>query len=610
MTPNLTRDSQSIPDDETLRDDLPSPNTFKESATYAKNRVTEDLHPAFEGSGLKYDTSNDCFAAESEDLYDEAALFDSQKAFSNALEQFQQGVKPKYKSAIDLRATHTWNEVMEYADEARKKYTGVGQRGILKKIDHGLKTFQTAAPAIEAWLKLLPSTSIYGSVAAVHLRKLRKETLSALDEMPLRIEKAQFFMRTYGYQHVNQQMENLYVAIIDALQHILGWYKHAAGLKYISAFCKGPAYAEMLKTKMKNVEKASQAMDERASERQQDRLKTIQAVTGQTHDQVGQLKILAVEARNHLYNVFKDSEMWQEVLQSWKESKSAKEARRVSRNKAILEQEAVEEKNVTARRSLLDRFGPLHDDPSRDVEYVLSQIESMTLADQDRVGAMVEHKEMQGWLLNPLFGALLVHGNSRRYDPFSPTSVACALLIHVFWKKLSFPTLYWFCGLHSHGAGGNPLGMLRSLICQLLCLSCCRCSMDDQNDLDTQDLKKLLDLFQRLLRRSSEATPVVCILDGVSYYESRHQCDDTGKIVRELTSLAKSNPPILILLLTSPIRTTYISREPKILQRLTIAEIPDHVSGAKMGLGDQIISSTETRARKLSESLASGSKSK
>ena len=164
MTPNPTRDSQSDSDNESLHDDLPSPNAIKDSAAYAKNRVTEDLHPAFEGSGFRYDTSSDRFAAESEEVYDGAALCDSQKAFSNALEQFQQGVKPKYKSQIDLRATHTWKEVMEYADEARKKYTGVDQKGILKKIDHGLKTFQTAAPAIEAWLKLLPSTSIYGSV--------------------------------------------------------------------------------------------------------------------------------------------------------------------------------------------------------------------------------------------------------------------------------------------------------------------------------------------------------------------------------------------------------------------------------------------------------------
>ncbi|KAL9606342.1 MAG: hypothetical protein Q9179_000468 [Wetmoreana sp. 5 TL-2023] len=307
-------------------DAQPGANPNGDSLTYTKRHVTEDLHPAFVDSGLSYDPSNDKFALEVDEVYDEAALFDSHRAFADALEKFQQGVKPKYMSKVDLRASHDWKEVMEYADEARSQYTGVGQKGIMKKIDHRLKTFQTAAPAIQAWLKLLPSTSIYGSVvcggltiileAAVRLRQLRKETLDALDQMPLCIEKAQFFMQTYGYAHLNQQTVNLYVAIIDALQHILEWYKRAAGMKYLSAFCKGAAFAEMLKKKMKNVDTASQAMSEQASQREQLRLKEIRNITVHTKDQVGELKILAVEARNHLYAVLKDNEAWQEALQS------------------------------------------------------------------------------------------------------------------------------------------------------------------------------------------------------------------------------------------------------------------------------------------------------
>lgn len=115
--------------------------------------------------------------------------------------------------------------------------------------------------------------------------------------MPLCIEKAQFFMRTYGYTQVNQQVGDLYLAIIDALQHILEWYKRAAGskvayaihddmclysplpVKYLSAFSKGAAFAEMLKNKMKKVELASQAMNERASQGEQSRLKEIRKVT-------------------------------------------------------------------------------------------------------------------------------------------------------------------------------------------------------------------------------------------------------------------------------------------------------------------------------------------
>ncbi|KAL8989180.1 MAG: hypothetical protein Q9177_001881 [Variospora cf. flavescens] len=294
-----------------------SSNSTKDSVAYAENHVTEDLHPAFSEIGIRFNTRTDSFTTEYNEPYDEAALLDSEKAFVDALDQFQQGVKPKYQSQIRLRDTHSWDEVIKFANDARDEYTGVDKTGVAKKINERLRTFQTAAPAIQAWLKLLPSTSTYGSVqAAVRLRQLREETLNALEQIPLCIEKAEFFIRTYGYPQINKQVGTLYLAIIEALEHILGWYKRAAGLKFKSAFWRGPAYEEAMKKKMKKVESASQAMSERADEGKQVKLDEIRDATLHTKDQVGELKILAVEARNHLYNVFKDTEIWQEALRS------------------------------------------------------------------------------------------------------------------------------------------------------------------------------------------------------------------------------------------------------------------------------------------------------
>ncbi|KAL8658228.1 MAG: hypothetical protein Q9226_001165 [Calogaya cf. arnoldii] len=327
-------------------DDEPNTKSIKDSALYAQQHISGDLHPAFVESGLSYEASSVSFIAEVDDVHDEAALFNSQRAFADALEKYQQGVKTKYKSEIDLGATHDRNEVMKYANEARDRYTGAGKEGIMKKIDHRLKTFQTAAPAVQAWLKLLPSTST----------QLRKETLDALDQMPLCIEKAQSLVRTCGYAHVDQQTVSLYLSIIDALHHILEYYKRAAGSNSGSAFSKGPAFAELLKTKMKNMAKASQAMDERA--KQWEHIRLNQSWTLAKHstadwqkavdrkltvfvanEQVGDLKILAVEARNHLYAILKDTEVWQEALQAWKQSNLAKESKQSRKDRATMEQE-------------------------------------------------------------------------------------------------------------------------------------------------------------------------------------------------------------------------------------------------------------------------------
>ena len=264
-----------------------------------------------------------------------------------------------------------------------------------------------------------------------------------------------------------------------------------------------------------------------------------------------------------------------------------------------------------ARNSLLATFGPDDENPSGDMENALGHVPSMTLGDQDRVWLFIQHDAVHDWLLNPLYGPLLVHGNGRRHDPISPTSVACAVLIHVFSKKLCFPTLYWFCGLHVTGSNGHPLGMIRSLIRQLLCLSCCKCTASDCNDLDTRDLKQLLALFGRLLRRSSGGAPVVCIIDGISFYENRYQKDSINQSVRGLARLAATDPPRCLLLLTSPMRTSLVNSDAKIAKSLKVTEISNHFSGTKQGLNyHEMLSSTEKTATKMSESLGRSGKMK
>lgn len=68
-----------------------------------------------------------------------------------------------------------------------------------------------------------------GFQAAIHLGKLSKETYEAIDEIPVRIKTAQFLMRTYECTKIEEHAAHLYQAIIEALQHILTWYKRKAG---------------------------------------------------------------------------------------------------------------------------------------------------------------------------------------------------------------------------------------------------------------------------------------------------------------------------------------------------------------------------------------------
>ena len=243
------------------------------------------------------------------------------------------------------------------------------------------------------------------------------------------------------------------------------------------------------------------------------------------------------------------------------------------------------------------------------MEDTLRQIATFPLVDQDRAAAIIKHSAVGEWLIEPKSATLLVHANSRRHEAISSTSVACAMLIHILSDRLPIITLYWFCGSHIRGPDGNALGMMRSLICQLLDISsfAAEYNLDHPVDFDGQDLGELLVLFKRLVWQLRPGTAVFCIIDGISYYEGSQQSIATCTSIRKIVKLMEAESPILKLLITSPTRTSHIHHEPDLSRHLVLVEIPQHVNGPKQGLNHRMtVKSTERRVRRLSESLGPG----
>lgn len=266
------------------------------------------------------------------------------------------------------------------------------------------------------------------------------------------------------------------------------------------------------------------------------------------------------------------------------------------------------DENLIGKKDLLLILGHDKSMIRQDVEAALRQLTRFPLVDQDREAAILGHVAVEQWLIESESRALLINGNSRRHETISPASVICAMLVHIFTDTPPIVTLYWFCGSHTDEFDGNALSMMRSLICQLLSRTSSFDSGSElQHNIDIQDLGRLLDLFTDLLRRLPAGTAVVCIIDGISYYEDSHKRKDTCRSIRRIVRLLKEKVPILKLLITSATRTRHIHQEPNIAKHMTVVEIPHHVDGAKQGFDHHtIVSSTERRVRKLSVSLGAG----
>ena len=134
------------------------------SVDYTDNHVNKALHPAFEAQKARYSDEYHQYVSDPDGAPDENELFHCQQAFTEALAQYEREADRKYKTGIDLKSIHTWDEVLKQVEVAREKYKGIGKSRIVTTLRSGLRNFQTAAPAMELWLKLLPSTSIYGSI--------------------------------------------------------------------------------------------------------------------------------------------------------------------------------------------------------------------------------------------------------------------------------------------------------------------------------------------------------------------------------------------------------------------------------------------------------------
>ena len=244
-----------------------------------------------------------------------------------------------------------------------------------------------------------------------------------------------------------------------------------------------------------------------------------------------------------------------------------------------------------------------------DVKEALEQVYSFPLNEQDRAVAIIQHPKVEEWILEPDFGALLVNANGRRHEKISPASVTSAMIVHVLSNTFStrsspFITLYWFCGSHTHGPNDNMVGLLRSFICQILSAGVLTDDLKPNLDFDKNNVDDLFGRFKGILHLLPTNIAIVCIIDGISWYEDASMCDQTCKVMRKLVNLNREHAVVFKLLMTSPMRARRIPEEPRTKKHLTVVEIPQHVDGAKQGFNQSvIIKSTKQKIRELSENL-------
>ncbi|KAK4988230.1 hypothetical protein LTR50_004056 [Elasticomyces elasticus] len=156
--------------------------------------------------------------------------------FLRAMDVFKQNSSKNPAIAqFDIRAGHSWAEVLEVVGQAQETYQSKakGFRGFLPKVGRRMGEL---TPAIDPVLNMLPNGDYTGIVsggvkliflAFSRMSEVRQKVLSALADAPLLLEQTEAFLRIYPLdQRLNEKAIHLYIALIVAIEGMIKWFDH------------------------------------------------------------------------------------------------------------------------------------------------------------------------------------------------------------------------------------------------------------------------------------------------------------------------------------------------------------------------------------------------
>jgi hypothetical protein len=198
-----------------------------------------------------------------------------------------------------------------------------------------------------------------------------------------------------------------------------------------------------------------------------------------------------------------------------------------------------------------------------DVDIVLQKIGRIDASAQAQAQQLLSSQEFLRWIGPSRTETLYVQGNLRVANSarISALSAVCATLSLNLSKNTDSVVLLFICGLHeaSNEPIGGPKGLIRSLIAQLL-LAGLDLKLDFISTrsyfelIKAHDLRSLAQTFRCLIESLPCNLTVVCILDGLTRFESSPWLAELEEVVYTLNEIIRNRVlrPVVKLLVTTP----------------------------------------------------------
>ena len=166
------------------------------------------------------------------------------------------------------------------------------------------------------------------------------------------------------------------------------------------------------------------------------------------------------------------------------------------------------------------------------------------LSYHNRGSLLMRFPRFRNWLTSTSPDFLLVDGNGgSAADRASAMTFVSALLAQTLSDE-GTSCIHHFCGLHTSRSDelSGPRGLLRALLAQLVSLFAFHIGFTRKNEYDEVqrfDTIRLCVLFRELVKDIPEGIVLVCVIDGVSFYEASDWADDLRLVLETLNDLTR-----------------------------------------------------------------------
>lgn len=221
---------------------------------------------------------------------------------------------------------------------------------------------------------------------------------------------------------------------------------------------------------------------------------------------------------------------------------------------------------------LLELFAVNYTKVAEDLTSMLRLSRAADLSYHNRGSLLLRSPKFQNWLTStsPIF--LLVDGNGNSAIERTSAMTFVSALLAESLSEEGVACIHHFCGLHRTRDEDltGPIGLLRALLLQLVsCYTFCVgfTNNSDYHGLQQFDSVHLCALLSELIMDLPLGFVLVCIIDGVSFYETTDWAEDLRTILETLNSLTRDPKVYAVfkVLVTSAMAsrqaTRYIQRE-------------------------------------------------